>query len=54
MFVLYIYMSKHYYDPFELNEPPVKIIISGHSSNPNEYDDDNNYFNVPGNYHIHF
>jgi hypothetical protein len=43
-----------WYDPFGLKEPPVKIVISGHSSNPNEYDDDNNYFDVPGNYHIHF
>lgn len=45
------------FDPFgvgTINETPVKIIISGHSSNPNKDDDDNNYFYVPLNYNIHF
>jgi len=45
------------FDPFgvgTINETPVKIIISGHSSNPNKHDYDNNYFNVPLNYNIHF
>ena len=45
------------FDPFgvgTINETPVKIIISGHSSNPNKHDYDNNYFNVPLNFNIHF
>jgi len=45
------------FDPFgvgTINETPVKIIISGHSSNPNEAAGSNNKIEVPLNYNIHF